>query len=100
MGSRKSFRKAPGFGRKLCRARNRRRGLFGAEALRPRDRVPIGRLELEPPLALLDCGLNLVGLRQRREQRLSLGDLRHLRRRRKAFQRRREDGVGLDETAC
>ena len=39
--------------------------------------------------------LDLVGLRQRREQRLRLGDLRHFRRRRKAFERGREDGVGV-----
>ena len=36
---------------------------------------------------------DLVGFRQRRQQRLRLGDLRHFRRRRKAFERGREDGV-------
>ena len=40
--------------------------------------------------------LDLVRLRQHRKQRLRLGDLRHLRRRRKAFERGREDGVGFD----
>jgi hypothetical protein len=40
-----------------------------------------------------------AGLRQRREQRLRLGDHRHLRRRRKACERGREDSVGFDETA-
>jgi hypothetical protein len=39
------------------------------------------------------------GLRQRREQRLRLGDHEHLRRRRKACERGREDSVGFDETA-
>ena len=34
-----------------------------------------------------------------REQRLRLGDHRHLRRRRKAFERGREDSVCFDETA-
>jgi len=33
------------------------------------------------------------------EQRLRLGDLGHFRGRRKAFERGREDGVGLDEAA-
>ena len=36
-----------------------------------------------------------LGFRQRREQRLRLSDLGHFRRRRKAFERRREDGVGF-----
>ena len=40
-------------------------------------------------------GLNIVSSRQRREQRLRLGDLGHFRRRRKAFERGREDGVGV-----
>ena len=39
------------------------------------------------------------GLCQRREQRLRLGDHKHLRRRRKACERGREDSVGFDETA-
>jgi hypothetical protein len=50
---------------------------------------------MEPPLAMRFCGLNLVGLRNCREQCSSLGDLRHLRRWRKAFERRRENGVGI-----
>ena len=40
--------------------------------------------------------LHLAGLGECGEQRLPLGDLRHLRRRRKTFQRRREDVVRLD----
>jgi len=39
------------------------------------------------------CRLHLLCVRQRREQRLSLGDLGRFRRRREAFDRRREDGV-------
>ena len=37
--------------------------------------------------------------RECREQRLRLGDLRHFRSRRKAFERRREDGVGVGGAA-
>ena len=43
--------------------------------------------------------LDLLRLRELREQRLRLGDLRHLRRRRKAFERRREDGLGVGGAA-
>ena len=39
--------------------------------------------------------LRLLRLRERGEQRLSLGDLGHLRRRRKAFERGREDRLGF-----
>jgi hypothetical protein len=39
------------------------------------------------------------GLRQGCEQRLRLGDRRHLRRRRKAFERGRKDSACFDETA-
>jgi hypothetical protein len=45
-----------------------------------------------------DYALAAAGLHQRREQRLRLGDHRHLRRRRKAFERGRKDSVGFDET--
>ena len=46
-------------------------------------------------------GLNfdLIRLRQRGEQRLRLGDLGHLGRRREAFDRGREDGVGFGGAA-
>ena len=54
---------------------------------------------MQPPLPLRFRGLDLVGLRQRREQRLRLGDLGHFGRRRKAFERGREHGVGLDWAA-
>ena len=52
-------------------------------------------LEMETQRPPPSCGFDLLGLRQRREQRLRLGDLRHFRRRRKAFERGREDGVGV-----
>ena len=44
-------------------------------------------------------GLDLIRLRQRRQQRLRFGDLGHLRRRRKAFERRREHRVGVSVAA-
>ena len=40
-----------------------------------------------------------AALRQTLHQRLRLGDLGHLRRRREAFERWREDGVGFGEPA-
>ena len=52
-------------------------------------------MQLRQSLPLRRFRLDLVGLRQRRQQRLRLGDLRHFRRRRKAFERGREDGVGV-----
>ena len=50
---------------------------------------------MRQPLPLRRFGLDFVGLRQRREQRLRLVDLGHFRRRRKAFEGGREDGVGV-----
>ena len=50
-------------------------------------------------LSLRCFGLDLVGLRHRYQQRLRLGDLGHFGRRRKAFERRREDGVGVGGAA-
>ena len=44
-------------------------------------------------------GFHIVTLGERREQRLRLGDLRHFRRRRKAFERGREDGMGFGGAA-
>jgi hypothetical protein len=43
--------------------------------------------------------MDFFGLRQRRQQRLRLSDLRHFRRRRKALDRRRKDGVGVGRAA-
>ena len=56
-------------------------------------------LEFRAPLAPRGLGLHVVVLRQRRQQRLRFGDLRHFRRRRKAFERRREHGVGVGGAA-
>jgi hypothetical protein len=51
---------------------------------------------LEPALARRRGVLYCVGRRQRGEQRLRLVDLGHFRRRRKAFERGREDVVRFD----
>ena len=56
-------------------------------------------MQLRQSLPLRGLRFDLVGFRQRRQQRLSLGDLRHFRRRRKAFERGREDGVGVGGAA-
>ena len=42
---------------------------------------------------------DLVGRRERGQQRLRLGDLGHFRRRREAFERGRENAVRLDRAA-
>ena len=59
----------------------------------------IGGVQLRSPVAMRLRGLDLVGLRQRREQRLRLCDLRHFRRWRKAFERGRKNSVGIDGVA-
>ena len=61
--------------------------------------MAVGTLQLQLAFSLRLRGLDLVGLRQRREQRLRLSDLRHFRRRREAFERGREDGVGVGGAA-
>jgi hypothetical protein len=78
-GSRESFRR---FGR--------------ARPSRREKRVAIGdpQLRRSPPRRRL--GLEFLGFFERREQRLRLGDLGHFGRRRKAFERRRENVVGLN----
>ena len=50
-------------------------------------------------LPLRCFGLDIVSLRERRQQRLRLLKLGHFGRRRKAFERGREDGVGVGEAA-
>ena len=92
---REAVRKVVGLGGEFRRAREGGLGFLGGEPLGPHHRLAVGRLQMQPPLALRFCGLDLVRLRQRREQRLRLGDLGHFRRRRKAFERGREDGVGI-----
>ena len=90
-GARPSVRRQPLF----AGSRERLRRFHCCIASRLDESVAVGHLQLRQPLLLVRFGFDLVGLRQRREQRLRLGDLRHFRRRRKAFERGREDGVGV-----
>ena len=53
-------------------------------------------MQLSQPLPPRGILLDFMNFAERHQQRLRLGDLRHFRRRRKAFERRREDGVGVD----
>ena len=70
-----------------------------AGAARCDERGAVGRLQLCHSLPPCGFDLDLVRLRKRREQRLRLGDLGHFRGRRKAFERGREDGVGIGGAA-
>ena len=70
-----------------------------AEAARRKERVAVGHLQLRQSLPTRRAGLGFVGLRQRVKQRLRLGDLGKLRRRRKPFQRGLEHGVRVDVAA-
>ena len=99
MARREAVGEVIGLSRELRRAREGGLGFLGGEPLGPHHRLAVGRLQMQPPLPLRFCGLDLLGLRQRREQRLRLGDLRHFGRRRKAFERGREDSVGVGGTA-
>ena len=86
-------------GRKLAGSGEGFRRFRRANAPRGDERVAVGDVQLRQLLPLRGLRLDFVGLRHRRQQRLSLGDLRHLRRPRKAFEGRREDGVGVGGTA-
>ena len=55
---------------------------------------------MKPALSLPLCGLDLLHLRQPRQQRLCLGNLEHFRRRGKAFERGRERVMRFDRPAC
>ena len=98
-GRRPTLRKIPGSRGKLSGLRKRRLRFLRSEPFRPHDRVGQRRLKVEPVLSLRDRRLHFVIFPERREQRLRLGDLGHFRRRRKAFERRREDGVSFDGAA-
>ena len=63
------------------------------------ERVAVGHLQVRQSLPARRFGPDFIGLRQRRQKRLRLGDLRHFRRRRNAFQRGRENGVGFGGAA-
>ena len=56
-------------------------------------------LQFQPLRAARAAGFHCLVSRERLEQRLRLRDLRKLRRRRKAFQRGRQDVVGVDGAA-
>ena len=73
-------------------------GFLGGEALRPPDRLSEAALQLEAPAAPRRLRLHLIRPCQLGEQRLRLGDLGHFRRRRKALEGRRKNGVGFDGT--
>ena len=96
-------RDAPSCARRHCRSGPRAPGFaqgppssLRRRSLRPDHRLAIAGLQFQPALARRRRGLYFVGLGERREQRLGLSDLRHFRRRRKAFERRREDVVRVD----
>ena len=96
-------RKAPGKVVALCcqlgGARKGRLSFLGGVALRPHNRLAVGRLKVQTALSKRDGGLDLLRLRQRREHRLRLGDLRHFGRWRKPFERGRERVVRFDRAA-
>jgi hypothetical protein len=64
-----------------------RPGFFGCKALSELESLTVGRLQIDAPQAVRDRGLDLLHLRQARELRPGLSDLRHLGRRRKALER-------------
>ena len=67
-----------------------------AKTARGDERVAVGHVQLRQSLPLRHIGLDLIRLIKRRQQRLRLCDFRHFWRRRKAFERGRENGVGVD----
>ena len=69
-----------------------------AVAARGDERVAVGDVQLRQSLPLRGCRFDLVGRCECSQQRLRLGDLGHFGRRRKAFERRRENGVGVGRT--
>ena len=52
-------------------------------------------MQIKSTFSLRDGDLDLASVRQRCQERLSLRDLRHFRRSRKAFEGRHEDSVGV-----
>ena len=85
--------------RKLSDAREGGFRFLGGEALGPHHGLAVAGLQFQPSLARRGGVLNLSVVGERLEQRLRLGDLGKLRRRRKAFQRRPENVVGVDRAA-
>jgi hypothetical protein len=65
-------------------------------AARRYERVAIGHLQVRQSLLFGRIRLDFFRLLKGRQQRLSLSDLGHFRRRRKAFERAREGGAGFN----
>ncbi len=93
-----------GFERRLgvtpfwCKLADAREGGFRflrGVALGPQDGVAVAGLQFQALRSAGGLGFHALVRRERLEQRLSLGDLRKLRRRRKALQRRLENVVGV-----
>ena len=61
-------------------------------ALRRKQCIAVGDVQLRRSLSSLRLGPGLISIRQRRQQRLGLGDFQ---RRGKTFERKREDRVRL-----
>src|ERR1700722_18454168 len=71
-------------------------GRFRRAVAAPRDeRVAIGHVQLRQLMSPRRVGLDLVSRGKCRQECLRFSNLKHLRRRRKAFERSREDGVGI-----
>ena len=85
MRRRKALRKVACLRRKLRGAREGGHCLIGGEAADHHHRLAVGRLKMQSLRASSRVRLDLVGLRQRREQRLRLADLGHFRGRREAL---------------
>jgi hypothetical protein len=68
-------------------------------AFRKRHCLSVASLQLQSPLPLRRFGLHLLGFGERREQCLRFPNFGHFRCRREAFERRGEDGMGVDGAA-
>ena len=87
------------FRRKLADASEGGFRFVGRVALGPQDSVAIVGLQFKPLRATGGVDFYRLIRRERLEQRLRFRDLRKLRGRRKAFQRRSEHVVGVDRAA-
>ena len=96
---RQPFRRVLVACRRLAGSGERFRRFRRPVAARGDERVAVGDVQLRQSLPMRGVHFDLVGRRECSQQRLRLGDLGHFRRRRKAFERRREDGVGFGEAA-
>ena len=96
---RQSFGRILVAGRRLAGSGEGFRRFRRAGTARRDQRVAIGHLQLRQSLPMRGVHFDLVGRRERSQQRLRLGDLWHFRRRRKAFERGRENGVGVGGAA-